>query len=84
MVFILAGSVALYASLGAKNPSAAITLVAATCPFFTFYSIVSFFLGGKFAPFLVSTSVYGFAILALLIPAVSEFDVALGRTVETN
>ncbi len=80
MIFIGAGSVALFGSLGAKNPSNAIALVAIMTPFCTFYCIISLVNGDMMAAFLVSAGVYGFAILAMLIPAVGDFDIALGRT----
>ena len=80
MIFIGAGSVALFGSLGAKNPSNAIALVALLTPFWTFYCIISLVNGDIMAAFLVSAGVYGFAILAMLIPAVDDFDIALGRT----
>ena len=80
MIFIGAGSVALFGSLGAKNPSRAITLVALLTPFWTFYCITSMVNGDILAAFLVSAGVYGFAILAMLVPAVGDFDIALGRT----
>jgi hypothetical protein len=80
MIFIGAGSVALFGSLGAKNPSQAIALVALLTPFWTFYCIISLVNGDLMAAFLVSAAVYGFAILAMLVPAVGDFDIALGRT----
>lgn len=80
LIFIGAGSVALYGSLGAKNPSPAIGLVALLTPFWSFYCIISILQGDFGAAFLVSLGVYAFALLAMLIPAVSEFDIALGRT----
>ena len=80
MIFIGAGSVALFGSMGAKNPSRAITLVALLTPFWTFYCITSLLNGDIMAAFLVSAGVYGFAILAMLVPAVGDFDIALGRT----
>jgi ABC-type Na+ efflux pump permease subunit len=80
MIFIGAGSVALFGSLGAKNPSNAIALVAILTPFWTFYCIISLVNGDVMAAFLVSAGVYGFAILAMLVPAVGDFDIALGRT----
>jgi ABC-type Na+ efflux pump permease subunit len=80
MIFIGAGSVALFGSMGAKNPSNAIALVALLTPFWTFYCIISLVNGDVMAAFLVSAGVYGFAILAMLIPAVGDFDIALGRT----
>jgi hypothetical protein len=80
MIFIGAGSVALFGSLGAKNPSNAIALVAILTPFWSFYCIISVVNGDIMAAFLVSAGVYGFAILAMLVPAVGDFDIALGRT----
>jgi len=80
LIFIGAGSVALYGSLGAKNPSPAIGLVALLTPFWSFYCIISILQQDFGAAFLVSLGVYTFALLAMLIPAVSEFDIALGRT----
>jgi hypothetical protein len=80
MIFIGAGSVALFGSMGARNPSHAIALVALLTPFWTFYCIISLVNGDLMAAFLVSAGVYGFALLAMLVPAVGDFDIALGRT----
>jgi ABC-type Na+ efflux pump permease subunit len=80
LIFIGAGSVALFGSLGATNPSRAIALASVLTPFWSFYCIISIWRGEVLAAFLVSVGVYGFALLALLVPAVSDFDIALGRT----
>jgi ABC-type transport system involved in multi-copper enzyme maturation permease subunit len=80
MIFIGAGSVALFGSLGSKNPSRAIALVALLTPFWTFYCIISLLQSDFLAAFLFSAGVYGFALLAMLVPAVGDFDIALGRT----
>ncbi|MFN0056685.1 MAG: ABC transporter permease subunit [Planctomycetales bacterium] len=80
LVFILGGSMGLWASLTHKNPSPALTFSAFCLPFFTFYSITGFLLGDTLGVWLVMSAAYGFTTLAMLIPAVSEFDVALGRT----
>ncbi|MGO9601460.1 MAG: ABC transporter permease [Isosphaeraceae bacterium] len=80
MIFIGAGSVALFGSLGAKNPSRAIALVALMTPFWTFYCIISLIHGDFLAAFLFSAGIYGFALMAMLVPAVGDFDIALGRT----
>jgi ABC-type transport system involved in multi-copper enzyme maturation permease subunit len=80
LIFIGAGSVALFGSLGAKNPSRAIALVSMLTPFWSFYCVISILRGEAMAAFLVSVGVYGFALLAMLVPAVSDFDIALGRT----
>ena len=80
LIFIGAGSVALFASLGAKNPSRAIALVALLTPFWSFYCVISLMNRDILAAFLFSVGIYGFALLSMLIPAVSDFDIALGRT----
>lgn len=80
LVFTLGGSVGLYASLGSRNPSAAIGLAALLLPFLTLYAITSFSLHHYLTVFLVTMGVYGFTTAALLVPAVGEFDVAMGRT----
>ncbi|GAC1468745.1 MAG: hypothetical protein NVSMB9_11720 [Isosphaeraceae bacterium] len=80
LIFIGAGSVALFGSLGAKNPSRAIALVSLLTPFWSFYCVISLLNGEGLASFLVSMGVYGFAFLAMLVPAVGDFDIALGRT----
>ncbi len=80
LIFIGAGSVALFGSLGAKNPSRAIALVSLLTPFCSFYCIISLINGDLMAAFLVSMGMYGFGLLAMLVPAVGDFDIALGRT----
>lgn len=79
LVFIVAGSIVLGASLTQRNPSPALWLSAAVLPFLTFYAIASFLLGGPLAATLSIVAAYGFTTLAMLIPAISDFDVALGR-----
>jgi hypothetical protein len=34
----------------------------------------------RYIPFVVTAGAFGFTVLAMLIPLLSEFDVALGRT----
>ena len=80
LVFIVAGSIALGASLTLRNPAPALWLSAAVLPFLTFYSIASFLLGEPLAATLAVTCAYGFTTIAMLVPAVSDFDVALGRS----
>ena len=80
LVFILGGAIGLSASLTHKNPSPALTMSAFILPFFTFYVITGYLLHETLGVWLVLTATYGFTTLAMLIPAVSEFDVALGRT----
>lgn len=80
LVFILGGSLGLWASLTHRNPSPALTLAAGILPFCTFYAITSFLLGQTLGVCLFVVAAYGFATLAMLIPAVSEYGSALGRT----
>lgn len=77
--FIVGGGVGLYAVLGWRNPSPAIACASGLAPVATFYVITSFLLGSYGWVFLVSTLTYGFATWAMLLPAISEFDVATGR-----
>jgi ABC-type transport system involved in multi-copper enzyme maturation permease subunit len=80
--FIAGGSVGLFVALGWRNPSRAIFLASLIAPFATFYVITSYFLGKYDSAFFVICATYGFATAAMLVPAVSEFDIALGRTSE--
>jgi ABC-type transport system involved in multi-copper enzyme maturation permease subunit len=81
LVFILGGSLGLWMSLTHRNPSPALTLAAGILPFCTFYAITSFLLGQTLGVCLFVVAAYGFTMIAMLVPAVSEFDTALGRTV---
>jgi ABC-type transport system involved in multi-copper enzyme maturation permease subunit len=77
---VLAGGLGLYAALGYRNPSPAIKVASFLTPFFTFWAITSFLLNFTLSVFLVIVGTYGFATLAMLVPAIYEFDVATGRT----
>ncbi len=80
LVFIVAGSLALVHSLTSRNPSPALRLAGGALPFLTFYAITTFLLRGSLGVCVSIFLAYGFTTLAMLIPAVSEFDVALGRS----
>ncbi len=82
IVFIGLGSIGLYGSMTHKNPSNALTLAAIILPFLTFYAITDFLLGGSLGVCLCICAAYGFASIAMLVPAISDFDVALGRTTQ--
>jgi ABC-type Na+ efflux pump permease subunit len=82
--FIAGGSVGLYVALGWRNPSRAISWAALLAPFATFYVITSYLLGKYDSAFFVTCATYGFATAAMLVPAVSEFDIALGRSAERD
>jgi ABC-type transport system involved in multi-copper enzyme maturation permease subunit len=79
--FIAGGGVGLFVALGWRNASQAIFWASLALPFATFFVITSYLLGDYDRVMLVTVGAYGFAVAAMLVPAVSEFDVALGRTV---
>lgn len=80
IVFIGLGSIGLYSSLTYKNPSNALTIAAIILPFLTFYAITDFLLGGTLGVAFWICVAYGFAAIAMLVPSISDFDVALGKT----
>lgn len=82
LFFIVAGSVVLGASLTQRNPAPALWLGAAVLPFLTFYAIASLMLEPPqtLSALLAVLFAYGFTTVAMLVPAMSDFDVALGRS----
>jgi hypothetical protein len=80
LVMILGGSAALFAALGWRNPSSAIFAASFVLPLITFYAITQFLLQTDHL-FVVFPLVvgYGFTTAAMMIPALSEFDVSLER-----
>jgi len=80
LAVIVGGAVGLYAALAARNPSPAIGWAAASLPALTFIAITGFLQGGTLQVFLVVAAAYGFATLALLVPAIGAFDLLTGRT----
>jgi ABC-type transport system involved in multi-copper enzyme maturation permease subunit len=79
LAFILGGSVGLYVALGSRLESPAIGVAAIFLPFATFYSITSYILEYTPTVFLVTVATYGFTTAAMMVPALSEFDFAMGR-----
>ena len=49
-------------------------------PLATFFAVTSFLVAHWSDVFFVTAGAYGFAIAALMVPALSGFDVALGRS----
>ena len=79
-VFMVGGGVGLYVALGARNPSKAIGVASFLCPLATFYAMTSFLLNKPYLAFIATAAAYGFTTVAMMIPAIDEFDVATGRT----
>ncbi len=78
--FMVGGGIGLYATLGARNPSAAIGTASFILPIATFYIITTMLLGAYHLVFVVLLGAFGFTTAAMLIPAITEFDLATGRT----
>ncbi len=66
----------------------ALTLASIVCPLAVFYTVTNILIGkpgqlessDPLIPFLVTGGAFGFTLAAMLIPLLSEFDVAVGRT----
>lgn len=84
LAVIVGGGVGLYAALAARNPSPAIGWASALLPALTFTGIASFLQGNTLQVFLVVLAAYGFATLAMLVPAIAAFDLLTGRTTSSE
>lgn len=80
LAFIVGGSVGLFVALGIRNASGAIGWASLLLPFATFFAITNFLVDHVAAAFLVTAATYGFTTAAMLVPALYEFDIAMGRT----
>jgi len=85
--FIFAGVAGLWWVMGSARPSTALNLASTLCPIAVFYSVTNVMIGkpgvqestDPLMPFLVTGGAFAFAITAMLVPLLSEFDVALGH-----
>ncbi len=88
LAFVLTGVGGLLWVLCGARPSSALTLASWACPFAVFYTVTNVLIGkpgirestDPLIPFLVTGGAFSFAVAAVLVPLLSEFDVALGRT----
>jgi len=88
ILFIAAGIGGLWWVLSGDRPSTALTVASWCCPLAMFYTVTNILVAkpgseestDPLMPFLVATGAVGFALAAMLVPLLSEFDVALGRT----
>jgi ABC-type Na+ efflux pump permease subunit len=86
--FLVLGIGGLMYVLSADRPSPALSLAAVLCPLAMFYCVVNILIAkpgtnesaDPLGPFMALGGAFGFAIAAMLVPLLSEFDVALGRT----
>jgi ABC-type transport system involved in multi-copper enzyme maturation permease subunit len=90
--FLVLGIGGLLYVLSADRPTSALTLASVLCPVAMFYCVVNVLIAkpgtdesaDPLVPFLALGGAFGFAIAAMLVPLLSEFDVALGRTTMPN
>jgi ABC-type transport system involved in multi-copper enzyme maturation permease subunit len=86
--FLVAGVGGLWWVLSGDRPSHALTWASWFCPLAVLYTVMNILVGkpgsqesaDPLIPFLVIVGAFGFAVAAMLVPLVSEFDVAMGRT----
>jgi ABC-type Na+ efflux pump permease subunit len=88
--FIAAGIGGFWWVLSGDRPAAALTLASWLCPLAVFYSVTNVLVlmarpgtketGDPLIPFLVTGGAFAFTVTAMLVPMLSEFDVAMGRT----
>jgi ABC-type transport system involved in multi-copper enzyme maturation permease subunit len=86
--FLLAGVGGLWWVLSGDRPSTALTWASWFCPLAVLYTVMNILVGRQgsqesadpLVPFLVIAGAFGFTIAAMVVPLISEFDVAMGRT----
>jgi hypothetical protein len=86
--FVVAGIGGLWWVLNGDRPSAALTWASWFCPLAVLYTVMNILVAkpgtpesaDPIIPFLVIAGAFGFALAAMLVPLLSEFDVAMGRT----
>jgi ABC-type transport system involved in multi-copper enzyme maturation permease subunit len=79
LAFMVGGAVGLFVALGNRNPSSALLLASMALPIAMFFAITSMLLGRSLSVFLAITVTYGFATLAMMIPALGEYNISMGR-----
>jgi ABC-type transport system involved in multi-copper enzyme maturation permease subunit len=88
ILYVVASIGGLWWVLNGDRPSSALTLASWLCPVGILYLVMSVLVAkpgsqesaDPLLPFIVVAGGFGFTITAMLVPLLSEFDVALGRT----
>jgi ABC-type transport system involved in multi-copper enzyme maturation permease subunit len=86
--FIVAGIGGLWWVLNGDRPAPALLIASIACPLAVLYTVMNILVAkpgseesaDPILPFLVIAAAFGFTVTAMLVPLLSEFDVALGRT----
>jgi hypothetical protein len=86
--FLVAGVGGLWWVLSGDRPSHALTWASWFCPLSVLYTVMNILVGkpgsqesaDPLIPFVVIAGAFGFAVAAMLVPLVSDFDIAMGRT----
>ena len=76
---IVGGGVGLYVALGSRNPSPALAMASGLLPLAMFFSITSLLVERYLSVLLVVTFIYGFTTTAMIMPALGEFNISMGR-----
>lgn len=92
ILFLVLGIGGLLYVLSADRPSPALTMASVACPIMMFYCVVNILIAkpgteesaDPLVPFLAISGAFSFTIAAMLVPLLTEFDVALGRTSGPN
>jgi ABC-type Na+ efflux pump permease subunit len=88
IAFLVLGIGGLIWVLSGDRPSTALTVGSVACPLAMFYCVTNVLIAqpgtdesaDPLVPFVTLVGAFGFTIAAMLVPLLSEFDVALGRT----
>jgi ABC-type transport system involved in multi-copper enzyme maturation permease subunit len=86
--FIAAGIGGLWWVLSGDRPSAALTIASWLCPLAVIYAVTDILVAkpgseetaDPLLPLIAVAGAFGFTVAAMVVPLISEFDVALGRT----
>jgi ABC-type transport system involved in multi-copper enzyme maturation permease subunit len=80
LAFNVGGAVGLFAAIRPRHHSPAMILTAGALPFAMYFSVTSLLLNRPLSVFLVMSFVFGFATTSMMVPAMDEFNIALGRS----
>lgn len=80
LAFIVGGGIGLYVVLGNRNPSPAIAMASGIMPLAMFFAITSLLLDRPISVFLTIAFTFGFATTAMIMPALGEYNIAMGRS----